>query len=108
MNDDKRPLHMFWFLLIAFWVSELVYKIERRWGSAPDPARLHKNIAGTMMVEWMQIFIREMPDDYGFMEDRAIVFKAFMYGCNPRRVAQAIQKNRRVIPYCLHFADGLA
>lgn len=106
--NKTRPLHKFWFLLITFWVSELVYKIERRMGTAPDPAKLHKNIAGDLMVEWMQLLIREMPDTYQFMDDRAVVFKAFMYGCNPRRVAEALKKNRRVIPYCLHFSDGLA
>lgn len=107
--NDKRPYVRYLGWLTLFYVSEFCYILERRFGSVPDPTTLHRNIAGTVMSEWMGHLIRAMPDDFQFMDPvtRPAIFKAFMYGCNPLRVASALQQRRNIIPYCLRYNDGI-
>ena len=108
LMNEKQTGRRYWLMMIAYGISELCYKYERWRGTAPDPVTLRRNIMGTYMSEWMAVFVRQMPDTYQFMDDRPIVFKAFMYGCNPTRVAEALLAKKRVIPYCLRWRDGIA
>lgn len=106
---DKHTLRRYCLMVVLYFVSEAVYVLERRFGSAPDPQDIQRNIMGVVMVEWMGMLVREMPDDFEFMDQeiRLKLLKAFMYGCNPIRVAEAIKAKKHVVIYCLRYKDGI-
>lgn len=105
---EKQTHLRFWALLLAYCVSELVYKVERAFAQEPEPFYyMRYNTAGDRLCDWLQAFLRDMPWGYDFAEDRSAILKAFRYGCNPMLVAEAVKKRRRIIPYCMHFKDGV-
>lgn len=114
--SDKRPYHHYVGLILAFLFSELVYKIEAGLGAPPYPPEQmpRRNASGIRMAEWLSVVIRELNTDrdqrqhYMLTQEKGVLFKAFIYCCNPVRAAEAIKKGKRIVPYCLRYRDGLS